>query len=131
MTVTTATGRAATPSRLRIALILGALIALGPLTIDTYLPALPAVGADLATSEPTVQLTLTGTLIGLAIGQVLIGPLSDALGRRRPLIAGAALHVAVLGRCRDRAEHRGPGRPAGAAGRGRVGGRRGRARDRA
>lgn len=93
MTTTTAAGSGAVPSRLRIALILGALIALGPLTIDTYLPALPAVGRDLGASETTVQLTLTGTLIGLALGQILIGPLSDAWGRRRPLIAGAALHV--------------------------------------
>ena len=93
MTTTTAAGSGPVPSRLRIALILGALIALGPLTIDTYLPALPAVGRDLGASETTVQLTLTGTLIGLALGQILIGPLSDAWGRRRPLIAGAALHV--------------------------------------
>ena len=93
MTTTTTAGSGPVPSRLRIALILGALIALGPLTIDTYLPALPAVGRDLGASETTVQLTLTGTLIGLALGQILIGPLSDAWGRRRPLIAGAALHV--------------------------------------
>lgn len=81
------------PSRLRIALILGGLIALGPLTIDTYLPALPDVGRDLGAAEPTVQLTLTGTLAGLALGQILIGPLSDALGRRLPLLLGAGLHV--------------------------------------
>ncbi|OLL74778.1 Multidrug resistance transporter, Bcr/CflA family [Pseudonocardia sp. Ae168_Ps1] len=82
-----------TPSRVRLALILGALIALGPLTIDTYLPALPEVGRDLAASGTTVQLTLTGTLAGLALGQILIGPLSDAYGRRLPLLAGTALHV--------------------------------------
>ena len=91
MTATTTAGPAVT--RTRIALILGALIALGPLTIDTYLPALPAVGADLAASEATTQLTLTGTLAGLALGQILIGPLSDAWGRRVPLLAGAGLHV--------------------------------------
>jgi len=45
------------------------------------------------TDATAVQLTLTGTLLGLALGQVLIGPLSDALGRRRPLIAGLATHV--------------------------------------
>ncbi|MFP5019361.1 multidrug effflux MFS transporter [Pseudonocardia phyllosphaerae] len=86
------TGTAA-PSKVRLALILGALIALGPLTIDTYLPALPDVGRDLAASGTTVQLTLTGTLAGLALGQILIGPLSDALGRRVPLLLGAGLHV--------------------------------------
>ncbi len=88
-----ASGPTGTPGKLRVALILGALIALGPLTIDTYLPALPRVGADLAAAETTVQLTLTGTLLGLALGQILIGPLSDAWGRRLPLLAGTALHV--------------------------------------
>ncbi|WP_156755917.1 multidrug effflux MFS transporter [Actinokineospora pegani] len=83
------TGRA----RLRVILVLGALIALGPLTIDMYLPALPALSSDLAASSSSVQLTLTGTLLGLAIGQLLIGPMSDALGRRKPLIAGVVVHV--------------------------------------
>jgi DHA1 family bicyclomycin/chloramphenicol resistance-like MFS transporter len=77
----------------RLALTLGAFVALGPLTIDMYLPALPTIREELATSSATVQLTLTGTLIGLALGQLVIGPLSDALGRRRPLLAGTALHV--------------------------------------
>ncbi len=76
-------------------LVLGAFVALGPLTIDMYLPALPAITADLATTSSTVPLTLTGTLVGLALGQLVIGPLSDSLGRRRPLLAGAALHVAA------------------------------------
>lgn len=74
-------------------LVLGALVALGPLTIDMYLPALPTIGDDLSVTSSVVQLTLTGTLAGLAIGQLVIGPLSDSLGRRRPLIAGIALHM--------------------------------------
>jgi DHA1 family bicyclomycin/chloramphenicol resistance-like MFS transporter len=82
-------------ARIRIILVLGALIALGPLTIDMYLPALPALGSDLNASESAVQLTLTGTLIGLGLGQLVIGPLSDALGRRRPLIAGTVVHIAA------------------------------------
>jgi DHA1 family bicyclomycin/chloramphenicol resistance-like MFS transporter len=73
--------------------MLGAFVALGPLTIDMYLPALPTIRDDLGTSSATVQLTLTGTLVGLALGQLVVGPLSDAFGRRRPLLAGAALHV--------------------------------------
>src|SRR4051812_36971441 len=77
----------------RLALILGAFVAVGPLTIDMYLPALPALRADLGTTSAAVQLTLTGTLVGLAVGQLVIGPWSDALGRRRPLLAGTALHV--------------------------------------
>jgi DHA1 family bicyclomycin/chloramphenicol resistance-like MFS transporter len=74
-------------------LVLGMFVALGPLTIDMYLPALPTITADLATTSATIQLTLTGTLIGLAMGQLVLGPLSDALGRRRPLLAGTALYV--------------------------------------
>jgi len=81
------------PSTARLALLLGAFVALGPLTIDLYLPALPTIREELGTTSATVQLTLTGTLIGLALGQLVIGPLSDAFGRRRPLLAGAALHV--------------------------------------
>jgi DHA1 family bicyclomycin/chloramphenicol resistance-like MFS transporter len=77
----------------RLALLLGAFVALGPLTIDMYLPALPTIRQQLGTTSATAQLTLTGTLVGLALGQLVIGPLSDSLGRRRPLLAGTALHV--------------------------------------
>ncbi len=86
-------------ARLRLVLILGGLIALGPLTIDMYLPALPAITADLLTTEATVQLTLTGTLLGLAVGQLFIGPLADAFGRRIPLLAGASVHVVASVLC--------------------------------
>jgi DHA1 family bicyclomycin/chloramphenicol resistance-like MFS transporter len=74
-------------------LVLGALIALGPLTIDMYLPALPTIVDDLGTTSAAVQLTLTGTLAGLALGQLLVGPLSDTFGRRRPLLVGVGVHV--------------------------------------
>ncbi|MGY1601454.1 multidrug effflux MFS transporter [Geodermatophilus sp. SYSU D00815] len=77
----------------RLALVLGAFVAVGPLTIDMYLPALPALRSDLGTTSAGVQLTLTGTLVGLAVGQLVVGPWSDALGRRKPLLAGVALHV--------------------------------------
>ncbi|WP_369056231.1 multidrug effflux MFS transporter [Kineococcus terrestris] len=77
----------------RTVLVLGGFVAVGPLTIDMYLPALPTIVTDLEITEAAVQLTLTGTLVGLALGQLVIGPLSDALGRRRPLLAGTALHV--------------------------------------
>jgi DHA1 family bicyclomycin/chloramphenicol resistance-like MFS transporter len=85
--------------RLRLVLVLGSLIAIGPLTIDMYLPALPAITADLLTTATAVQLTLTGTLVGLALGQLLVGPLSDAYGRRRPLLAGLALHIVASALC--------------------------------
>ena len=81
------------PPMARTALVLGAFVAVGPLTIDMYLPALPTIANELQTTEAAVQLTLTGTLVGLALGQLVIGPLSDALGRRGPLLAGTALHV--------------------------------------
>ena len=79
--------------RLRLVLVLGFLIAIGPLTIDLYLPALPTITDDLQTTTAAVQLTLTGTLAGLALGQLLVGPLSDAIGRRTPLLFGVGLHI--------------------------------------
>ena len=88
-----ATSASAPPPMARLALVLGAFVAIGPLTIDMYLPALPTIREELGTTSAQVQLTLTGTLVGLALGQLLVGPLSDRLGRRRPLIAGTALHV--------------------------------------
>lgn len=85
--------------RIRMVVILGSLTALGPLTIDTYLPAFPAISEQLSAPESAVQLTLTGTLIGVAIGQLVVGPLSDALGRRRPLITAVSVHVVVSVLC--------------------------------
>jgi DHA1 family bicyclomycin/chloramphenicol resistance-like MFS transporter len=79
--------------RLRLVLVLGAFIALGPLTIDLYLPALPTITEELLTTDAAVQLTLTGTLLGLGLGQLVIGPLADRYGRKRPLLAGVAVHV--------------------------------------
>ncbi|MEU8240919.1 multidrug effflux MFS transporter [Actinoplanes missouriensis] len=79
--------------RFRIVLVLGFLTALGPLTIDMYLPSLPTITSDLQTTAAAVQLTLTGTLLGLGLGQLLVGPLSDAIGRRKPLLAGVAVHI--------------------------------------
>ncbi len=73
--------------------VLGVMVALGPLTIDMYLPALPKIADDLSVSSSVVQLTLTGTLAGLALGQLIVGPLSDSLGRRRPLMAGIVVHM--------------------------------------
>ncbi|WEK60616.1 MAG: multidrug effflux MFS transporter [Candidatus Microbacterium colombiense] len=74
-------------------LLLGALTALGPFTIDLYLPAFPVLEQDFQTTAAAIQLTLTGTMIGFALGQLLVGPLSDKVGRRIPLIVVTALHV--------------------------------------
>ena len=79
--------------------VLGLLVALGPLTIDMYLPALPRIADELSVSSSVAQLTLTGTLAGLALGQLVIGPLSDSLGRRRPLMAGIVLHMLASVMC--------------------------------
>ncbi|WP_414683793.1 multidrug effflux MFS transporter [Microbacterium sp.] len=73
--------------------LLGALTALGPFTIDLYLPAFPVVQHDFHTSAAMVQLTLTGTMIGFGLGQLIVGPLSDRVGRRVPLLVVTALHV--------------------------------------
>jgi len=87
------TSQTAPRSMVKMILILGAIIAIGPLTIDMYLPAFPSIGVDLRADPTAVQLTLTGTLLGLAVGQLLVGPLADAFGRRRPLLYGLGLHV--------------------------------------
>lgn len=74
-------------------LMLGALAALPAVTTDMYLPSLPVVAADLGTSDTAVQLTMSGMLIGGAVGQLVIGPFSDRYGRRLPLLIGISLHV--------------------------------------
>jgi DHA1 family bicyclomycin/chloramphenicol resistance-like MFS transporter len=76
-----------------LVLLLGVLTAIGPLTVDTYLPALPALSDELHASDASAQLTMTGLMAGLGLGQLLIGPLSDSVGRRRPLIIGLAGHA--------------------------------------
>jgi DHA1 family bicyclomycin/chloramphenicol resistance-like MFS transporter len=84
--------------RLAYILILGALTALGPFTIDTYLPALPTLQADFNVSTAAIQLTLTATTIGFGVGQLLVGPWSDKIGRRLPLILSTIVHIlACLG----------------------------------
>ncbi|WP_025274338.1 multidrug effflux MFS transporter [Haloglycomyces albus] len=73
---------------LLLMVVLGILTAVGPLSTDMYLPAFPAIADGLDTTEAYIQLTLTANMVGLAIGQALIGPLSDRYGRRKPLIIG-------------------------------------------
>jgi len=77
----------------RLALILGAQTAMGPLAIDTYLPALPTITREFATTSGAVQLSLSLYFIGIALGQAIYGPLSDRHGRRPPLFVGLALFV--------------------------------------
>src|SRR6476659_2280452 len=79
-----------TPIQALHVLILGGLSALGPLSTDMYLPALPALSRELGATVSQAQLTLSAGILGLSLGQVLAGPSSDALGRRRPLLIGLA-----------------------------------------
>jgi DHA1 family bicyclomycin/chloramphenicol resistance-like MFS transporter len=85
--------------RVRLVAVLGCLSAIGPLSIDLYLPAFPTLSRELGSSAASIQLTLTACLVGLALGQLFAGPLSDALGRRRPLLIGLAVYVAASAAC--------------------------------
>ena len=79
--------------RIAVILSLGLLTALGPFTIDLYLPSFPALKNDLLITDAQVQITLSATTLGFALGQLLIGPVSDRLGRKIPLMAMSSLHV--------------------------------------
>lgn len=79
--------------------LLGAMAALGAVTVDMYLPSLPTVGAEFGTTHAAVQLTISAVLVGAAVGQLLIGPMSDRFGRRGPALAGIALHVVASVLC--------------------------------
>lgn len=85
--------------RVRLIALLGALTAFGPLSIDMYLPAFPSMAASLHASASSVQLTLTAVLVGLALGQLVAGPLSDSLGRRGPLLVGLAAYAVLSAAC--------------------------------
>ncbi|WP_294751715.1 Bcr/CflA family multidrug efflux MFS transporter [uncultured Exiguobacterium sp.] len=75
-----------TPRRLTLILILGSLAALGPLSIDMYLPAFPDMSRSFDASASLIQLSLTACMLGMALGQLIVGPLSDVRGRKRPLM---------------------------------------------
>ncbi|MFB7734219.1 multidrug effflux MFS transporter [Streptomyces sp. NPDC056112] len=91
--------RAARNAGLLVTLILGGLTATPPLAMDMYLPSLPEVTRSLHAPAATVQLTLTACLAGMALGQIVVGPMSDRWGRRRPLLAGLAVYVLATALC--------------------------------
>ncbi|NKQ27871.1 multidrug effflux MFS transporter [Streptomyces galbus] len=84
---------------LLVTLVLGGLTAIPALSMDMYLPALPEVSRTLHAPAATVQLTLTACLAGMALGQLVVGPMSDRWGRRRPLLAGLAVYVVATALC--------------------------------
>ncbi|MGX5819756.1 multidrug effflux MFS transporter [Chitinophaga lutea] len=80
-------------------LILGSLTALGPFTIDMYLPGFPAIAANLHTDEASVGMTLASYFIGLSVGYLVYGPLLDRFGRKRPLFAGLVAYILASAGC--------------------------------
>src|SRR6202044_3298409 len=90
-------GHAPTPGQSGRIFIFGFLTAIAPLSIDIYLPALPLLRQALAADEARTLFTLSAFFIGFGVGQLLLGPLADRFGRKRPLIAG--LSSAILSSC--------------------------------
>ncbi len=90
--------KAARRTGLLVTLVLGGLTALPPLSMDMYLPALPAV-TDSLSAAATIQLTLTACLAGMALGQLVVGPMSDRWGRRTPLLLGMVVYVLATAIC--------------------------------
>ena len=82
-----------------LTLLLGGFTAFGPLSMDLYLPAFPQMAADLGASQAAVQLTLTADVIGLVVGQLVLGPLSDARGRRGLLIGSTVICAIASALC--------------------------------
>ncbi|TIQ37675.1 MAG: multidrug effflux MFS transporter [Mesorhizobium sp.] len=81
------------PKFLRIAVVLGLLSAIGPFAIDMYLPALPSIGEDLNAGTAAVQMSLLIFFLSMGFGQIVVGPISDMVGRKLPLYAGLALFM--------------------------------------
>src|SRR2546428_5023424 len=80
-------------------ILLGALTAIAPVSIDMYLPALPTIGAAFSAEPGHVQLSLASFFLGLATGQAFYGPISDRFGRKRPLYAGMLLFALASAGC--------------------------------
>jgi DHA1 family bicyclomycin/chloramphenicol resistance-like MFS transporter len=83
----------------RYILLLGFMAALPAFSTDMYLPSLPDVARDLHTSATAAQLTMTAMMLGAAVGQLVIGPISDRFGRRKPVLVGVGLHVLMSFLC--------------------------------
>lgn len=77
----------------RLLVVLGLLIMLGPLATSAYVPGLPNLAANLSISSAQAELTITACLVGLALGQLIVGPISDRYGRRRPILIGISMFI--------------------------------------
>ena len=84
---------ATVPAPLRLEILLGALTAIAPLSIDMYVPAFQTIGAELHVDTAAVQLTLAAFFVGFAAAQLLAGPIVDRFGRKRPLLTGLGIYV--------------------------------------
>lgn len=82
-----------TNSNIFLVILLGVLSAFGPFVVDLYLPSLPQLAQFFATTPSMTQLTLTTAMIGLAVGQLLLGPMSDKFGRKKPLILSLVIYI--------------------------------------
>lgn len=82
-----------TNSNVFLVILLGVLSAFGPFVVDLYLPSLPQLAQFFATTPSMTQLTLTTAMIGLAVGQLLLGPMSDKFGRKKPLILSLVIYI--------------------------------------
>ena len=82
-----------TNSKAFLVILLGVLSAFGPFVVDLYLPSLPQFAQFFDTTASMTQLTLTTAMIGLAVGQLLLGPMSDKFGRKKPLIISLLIYI--------------------------------------
>ena len=102
-TVTITTASLSAPRGRTVGRALGVVLSLltvfGPISMDLYLPVLPRLTTDLRSATSTAQLTVTACLFGLAVGQLIAGPLSDRFGRRRPLLVAVAAYVVTSVLC--------------------------------
>ncbi|WBC16858.1 multidrug effflux MFS transporter [Micromonospora sp. WMMA1998] len=90
---------AAAGGGITLLVLLGTLTAIGPLSLDMYLPAFPAMTRELGADQAGIQLSLTTCLVGLALGQLVTGPLSDRWGRRRPVLVGVVAYALLALAC--------------------------------
>lgn len=95
------TGESTTPPRIQwgLVILLGGLTAMGPVSIDMYLPTMPSIGSSIHASPSQTQATLAAFVAGMAVGQLVYGPASDRLGRGPPVLLGVAIYLLASVAC--------------------------------